>query len=266
MRRISARDKAHRKLVVRDESGATTEVLWWGGVAEVLPEGRIDMVVRIRVGSFRGVRTIATTLQDFRPAEDAIASTTAERTATVIDCRGEVNPQTKLDQILNQEGAQAWGEPVTDKRMKSRIELEDRDVLALWTVPPDRTVLRQILQRTEAKEVYVFGRDSTVDEYQTFMYRFGGLVKFALEQYKGRSKIAALAAAMGHSERTIICGLEVLPALAVGATCENGGRVYFTRCDRVRVDKAEEMLKLLLYESRAFRRAFRTVERVERFF
>jgi single-stranded-DNA-specific exonuclease len=260
------KDKGHRKLVVRDDAGATAEILWWGGSAEPLPEDRMDMVVRIRAGSFRGERTITTTLQDFRPAAEAIASTTAERTANIVDCRGELHPQERLDRILSQEtAAQVWGEPATDERMKSRGELEDRQVLVLWTVPPDRTVLRQLLQRTEATKVYVFAADAAVDEYPSFMRRFGGLVKFALESYQGRSTIAALAAAMGHSERTISCGLEVLPALAVGATCENGGGVYFTRCDRIRVDKAEEMLKLLLYESRAFRQAFRTAERVERF-
>lgn len=261
------KDKAHRKLVVRDDSGATVDVLWWGGAREPLPEGRMDMVVRLRVSSFRGERTIATTLQDFRPSGNAITSEAPEAAATIIDCRGEINPQNKLDQILNQEtGAQVWGEPVMDERMKSRCELENRAVLVLWTVPPDRKVLSQILKRTEAKKVYVFDLESAVEEYHPFMLRLGGLVKFALEQYECRSTIAALAAAMGHGEQTIMCALEVLPALAVRATYENGADLFFARCERVRAEKAEEVLRLQLDESRAFRRAFREAKRVERFF
>ena len=142
--------------------------------------------------------------------------------------------------------------------------MEPAEVLVLWTVPPDRKVLGEILGRAKAERVYVFAVDPGVDEYEVFMRRFGGLVRYALEHYDGSSTIAELAGAMGHSERVILRGIEVLPALGVIAVRHNGG-VRFKRREVAREEKVEEVLRLMLAESRAFRRAYRETGDLQRF-
>ena len=259
------KDKTHRKLVVRDDGGSKAEILWWGGAGEQLPEGRMDMVVRMRAGAFAGKQTVTITLQDFRPAADLEAEQPAADTV-VIDCRGESDAgENRLREILRREaGAQVWGEVVADESMKTRAMLEPAEVLVLWTVPPDREVLGEILGRAKAERVYVFAVDPQVDEYEAFMGRLGGLVKYALEQRDGSSTLAELAGAMGHSERVILRGLEVLPALGVRVVRDNGG-LRFERREVVSQEKAEGVLQLMLAESRAFRRAYRDTADVERF-
>ena len=258
------KDKTHRKLVVRDDGMSKAEVLWWGGAGEQLPEGRIDAVVRIRAGAFAGKQTVTITLQDFRPSGDLEAELQGVD-AVVIDCRGEADGMKMLEEILRREaGAQIWGEVVGDESMRTREKLEPAEVLVLWTVPPDRKVLGEILGRAKAERVYVFAVDPGVDEYEVFMRRFGGLVRYALEHYDGSSTIAELAGAMGHSERVILRGLEVLPALGVIAVRHNGG-VRFKRREVAREEKVEEVLRLMLAESRAFRRAYRETGDLQRF-
>ena len=264
------KDRTHRKLTMVDDAGQSAEVLWWGGASEPLPEGRLDIVVRVRVGSFRGKQNVTTTLQDLRPAGEAAAvGTDGGAGRVVIDCRGEGDErERKLREILSREtGVQVWGEVARDESMmKTRGELEPGEVLILWTVPADRRVLTEVLGRVNAERVYVFDVDPAVDEYDQFMRRFGGLVKYAIEQYGGESTIADLASAMGHDERAVIQALEVLPALGVEAGLGRGGKVAFQRREVMMADKAEELLQLMLEESCAFRRAFRESSDVVRFF
>jgi hypothetical protein len=91
-------------------------------------------------------------------------------------------------------------------------------------------------------------------------------VKYAIEQYGGVSTIADLAGAMGQGERVVIQALDVLAALGVKAGLATGGKVTFERCEPLAAEKAEEVLLLMLEESRAFRRAFRNAAEAERFF
>ena len=150
--------------------------------------------------------------------------------------------------------------------MKTRRQLEPGEVLVIWTIPPDGSVLGEVLSRVNAERVYVFDVDPGVDEYDQFHRRFAGLVKYAIEQYDGASTIADLAGAMGQGERVVIQALDVLPTLGVKAGLATGGKVTFERCEPLAAEKAEEVLLLMLEESRAFRRAFRNAAESERFF
>jgi len=98
-----------------------------------------------------------------------------------------------------------------------------------------------------------------------FTQRLGGLVKYTLAQYEGHSSVEKLAGAMAHSERTVIAGLEVLPAMGVRATRDEDGEILFERCAVADVSRAER-LRVLLDEARAFRKAFRTTEDAGSFF
>jgi len=266
------KDKTHRKLTMVDDAGGDAEVLWWGGASEALPEGRLDIVIRVRVGSFRGKQNVTTTLQDVRPAGEAALQVGAPGVGkVVIDCRGVGDREAKLHEILSREtGAQVWGEATRDEgmgvTMKTRCQLQPGEVLVLWTMPPDRSVLWDVLSRVDAERVYVFDVDPGVDEYDQFHRRFAGLVKYAIEQYGGVSTIADLAGAMGQGERVVIQALDVLAALGVKAGLATGGKVTFERCEPLAAEKAEEVLLLMLEESRAFRRAFRNAAEAERFF
>jgi len=267
------KEKTHRKLVVIDEVGGSgAEVLWWGGAGEQLPEGRIDVVVRMRPGFFNGQETVTISLQDSRPAGDA-ALGEAVQTAEIVDCRAEARPGERLAMILNRDaGAQVWGEGggvkpegLNPEEIRPRGEMEPGEVLVVWTAPPDRTVLAEVVARVQPERVYIFGVDPEVDEYQAFVRRLGGVVKYALAEYAGRSTLSDLAGAMGHSDAVVARGLAVLPALGVRGIRKKG-EVHFERCEPAAVGtEVEGTVRGMLAEVRAFRKAFRESEDVAGF-
>ena len=261
------KDKAHRKLVVSDVAGHKCEVLWWSSADAALPNGRLDMVVRVRPGFFRGQQTLSITLQDFERSGKAEVGESAGPALVVVDCRAESAPQVRLADILSEsDDAQIWGEAVSIAGAQPRAELRQGKTLVVWSAPPGRAEVSTALQIVRPEQVYVFAQDPGLDSYEAFTRRLGGLVKYALAEYDGRSSIDKLAGAMAHSERTVIAGLEVLPALGVTARRAVDGAVCFQRCTAAEVSKAADRLRVLLDEARAFRKAFRTALHAASFF
>lgn len=261
------KDKAHRKLVVSDVAGHKCEVLWWSSADEALPNGRLDMVVRVRQGFFRGQQSLSVTLQDFDRSGKAEVGESAGPTAVVVDCRAESAPEVRLADIISElDDVQIWGEAVSIVGAQPRAELRQGNTLVVWNSPPGRKEVGDVLQIVRPEQIYVFAQDPGLDSHNAFTRRLGGLVKYAMAEYDGRSSIEMLAGAMAHSERTVIAGLEVLPALGVRATWEADGQVLFERCAVVDVVDAADKLRVLLDEARAFRKAFRTALDAASFF
>ena len=179
------KDMTHRKLVVRDDTSQTAEMLWWGGTGEQLPEDWLDVVVRLRPGFFIGRQTVTVALQDFRIAGETTVGEAAV-SLDVIDCRVEPAKGERLAQILDQEaGTQVWGEVLKEDGMRPRGQMEPSESLVVWTSPPDRKVLAKVLRRVQPQRVYVFGVDPEVDEYYQFMERLAGLVKLHAGAVRG---------------------------------------------------------------------------------
>lgn len=261
------KDKAHRKLVVSDLAGHKAEVLWWSSADEALPNGRLDMVVRVRPGFFRGKQILSITLQDFERSGKGEEGQSAGPKAVVIDCRAESAPLKRLNEIMTEvENLQIWGEAVVQDGAKPRAELMNGKTLVVWSIPPGRGEVASVLEQVTPEEIYVFAKDPGVDTYQAFTQRLGGLVKYTMVEYDGHSSVAKLAGAMAHGERTVVAGFEVLPAMGVQATREGDDEVLFERCAVVDVSVAVDKLRVLLDEARAFRKAFRTTEDAANFF
>ena len=261
------KEKAHRKLVVGDGAGHQCEVLWWSSADEVLPDGRLDMVVRVRPGFFRGEQTASITLQDFERSGVAEVRERAGPEAVVIDCRAESAPEDRLAEITAAvDDLLIWGEAVAHAGAKSRAELTACKTLVIWSTPPGRAEVAAAVARVKPEQIYVFAEDPGLDSYDAFTRRLGGLVKYALAQYEGQSSVPKLAGAMAHSERTVLVALEVLPAMGVSATRETDGAILFERCPLADVSDGTARLRVVLDEARAFRKAFQTALDAASFF
>ena len=261
------KDKAHRKLTVSDTAGHKAEVLWWSSADQALPNGRLDMVVRVRSGFFRGKQTLSVTLQDYARSARVETAEGAGPKAVVIDCRAESAPLEKLNEIVGgAEDLQVWGEAVEEEMARPRVELMPSRALAVWSVPPSLGEVVSVLEQVKPEQIYVFGKDPGVDSYDAFTRRLGGLVSYALSEYGGHSSVPKLAAAMAHSERTLVAGLQVLPAMGVQAIGARDGALRFARCQVADVSAETEKLLVLLEETKAFRTAFRTTEDAASFF
>ena len=265
---LLGKEKVHRKLLVGDGSGRSVEVLWWNGADEPLPEGVLDLVVRMRPGFFRGERQLTVTLQDFAPAGQATASDARAAgsraagpagLADLIDCRSEADPDACLGHLGTEEPeAQVWSEAIRLPGAVDRGELVPGPVLVIWTLPPDHGILRRALDQVRPERLYLFAVDPQVDAFEAFVRRLAGLVKYAVAHYEGETELVRLAAAMAHSSRTLALGLEVLPVFGVRASvAPDGHRLRLERCDKAPRPQAEERLRAALAEARAFRKMLR---------
>ncbi len=263
---VFGQDLSHRKLYLGDERSKPVEVIWWGGAGMSLPDGELDVVFRMRPGYFRGERTLRITLQDYQHAdrlrkEETIAS------YRIHDYRREPDPAASLQVLQTQQPAiQVWGEgvPAVDG-MKSRHHLEPSRVLVIWSIPPDRATLLNVLDIVSPEEIYCFANDPDMDQPAKFLKRLVGLAKYALSQYNGETTLEALSAACAQSASCVIVGLSQLAKLGIDTSLEADGIVRLAQGRKQRGDGVDSALLNALKEHAAFRRAYATVEDLEAF-
>lgn len=256
------KDNLHRKLITSDADGIPREILWFNSAGEQLPEGTIDIVVRMRPSVFRGEGGVSITLQDYRVVGESANQVAGDTFEALHDLRQVEQPLARLEKILASEHVlEIWGEAISSphpykERMHNRFEIAPAEALVLWTLPPGRSLLIDIIRRVAPRRLYVFGRDPGLDGADAFTRRLVGLVKYTLQHYDGKSTLAQLASAMAHQEQTIKEALPILRRLGVVATVQSEtGAVRFRQ---VSADPAVPDTRLAdcLLEARAFRRMF----------
>lgn len=88
--------------------------------------------------------------------------------------------------------------------------------LLILEVPPSLKVLKEILSKTNARNVFFVGNHSSqLDEPGAFLKHLFGLVKYAINKKDGQVEADKLTAAMGTSKMAVALGLSVLRKLHV---------------------------------------------------
>jgi single-stranded-DNA-specific exonuclease len=254
--RAIGKTERHRKATLRSRANDEAGVLWWNSASEPIPEGPIDLAVRLRPGRFRGGQTVDITWQDHRFA-GAESPRTLSESVRVEDLRGASDPERVLHDLLAREpGALVWGEvePVAGG-MVGRHALGPAPVLVVWTTPPGQRAVDEALARVWPHTVYVFARNPGVDDVASFLRRLAGVAKYAFEQHRGGVPIERLAAAMAATEIAVREGLSLLVSVGIEAVVERDGTVVFRRVP-ARTERNTDALSGLILESRAYRRLF----------
>ena len=251
------RAKEHRKLVIVDNGGARTEVLWWNAGKQDIPAGRFDIAYSIRPATFRGARMVALTLVDFRMQEETPLGVTSEP-VEVIDLRGSATPELPPDCLV-------WAEAMQPTIGVDRSRLRPARQLAIWTSPPGRAELVSALNAVRPRTVYLIGRRPDVPGTpEATLSRLAGLAKFALQRREGQTKVPELAAACAQKELTVRIGLEWLAAAghlrvkALDDVVEIGKGSGET--DRALQEELSAGLRSLVEETAAYRAHFETAD------
>ena len=83
-------------------------------------------------------------------------------------------------------------------------EAGHQDHLLVWQYPPNLQVLRDLLHRSAAKEIYLVGAArQDGDDTATFLRKLMGLVRYAVKQKEGKVQGEKLAAALATSKKSI---------------------------------------------------------------
>ncbi len=259
------RKQNHLKLQVGDTEGNERSVLFWRAAPEDLPEGRFDLAYTARANTFRGERQLQITWQDARPVVTPEAAAPEPERLEIIDYRHEPHPKTLLQPLLDAAGVTIWAEAGHRKLGATREALDAAEHLVIWTTPPGPEVLEAARAKVEPQMITLFLVDPGLDATATFMSRFVGLIKYALNHRGGQVEMAALAAAMAHRETTVRTALTWLVARGDVEVVRRDAEGPVLRrapgeADLARAADLAADLTALLMETAAYRRHLRQAD------
>ena len=254
----------HRKLLVADRTGATRSVMWWQSGGDLPPEGPIDLAYRISANDYRGNRSLQVEWVDARPAAAPTAIAVGPEPPAVVDHRAgdAAGGLTALVEGLAERPV-IWGEDGVDEPASGRDRIGSAQTLVVWTTPPGRHELQQVLRRAQPRTVHLFAVDPDTARADRFLACLAGLCKHAVGHREGRVAIARLAAASAHREATVRAGLDWLAArgdiTVVGQDGETVTLADGGQADPTATARAEADVRELLTETAAYRRFYATV-------
>ncbi len=206
------RNREHVRLSVAGATGETSQVLWWNGGGEEMPEGRFDLAFTLRASDYRGVRQAELEFVGFRPVAEK-ATEIRKGNMEVVDLRTVDDPREQLLPFQGQASTVIWAEAEHKRSVGGlgRHELTPAETLVIWTCPPAPHVMQAALETVRPGRVVLFAVELPGgEEPQAFLERLAGLAKFVISQRAGQTTLVDLAAASAQGETAVKLGLEWL--------------------------------------------------------
>ncbi len=253
----------HLTVSVKDDHQNTFKLVWWQGAGWPLPEGKFDLVYHVRATNSAGRKALQCEWIDDKPAEISPLTITSKKSFELIDCRGEIDPFRKLQQLQKQTAIQIWSEGKDNPPQSlDRNALMSGAQLAIWSVPPGWDEIHTALSRVVPEKIYLFAVDPGLDQFQDFIERLVGLIKYSIKHYQGAVDLVQLAAKTAHQERTIQAGIDWLQAAGHFLVQLQGNTYYFStpgnENDQYKLVDMQARLSFLLKETAAFRKIIKT--------
>ena len=262
------RNDDHLLLTIEDELGYTQRSIWWQGAGSTLPETTFDLAYSVRASTYHGQKEVQVEWVDYRVEESTSITIKNKPTSIeVIDFREEKEKLNRLIQLLAGESILIWGEADYELTITShdRFSLNPSNSLAIWTIPPGFSELRDAILRVKPRKVYLFGVNPGMDEPEKFLKRLFGLLKYRIKSAGGITTLSSLAGATAQSTSTIKIALEWLEAhghIHIKSIIDN--EVLIEPGEKIATNNAQassSRLNSALAESTAFRRYFLKAEK-----
>jgi hypothetical protein len=254
--------------------------MWWQGAGWDLPQGHFELAYSARSSNYLGQPGVQVTWVDARQVETSTLTEVAPDMKKRLqrrlhDYRAAPDPwqalaEGRLAKVNQLAGAQVWAEglDVEPEGALTRLQLELGEALVVFSIPPGPAELRSALERTEAREIYLFAAGEASDTPEKFLERLAGLVKYTLRTRAGQATLAELAGALGQREASVQAGLDWLQARGqISLQTAAGGSLVLeaigAKSEQIEQHQASDSraafsrLKRLLEETRAYRSHYR---------
>jgi single-stranded-DNA-specific exonuclease len=258
---VFGRDRAHRRLTMRDSSGTTHDVIWWRGAEHPLPTGQFDLAYILKSSDYRGEHSLQIEYVEVRVAE-ALLAIEVVPTVRVVDHRTYLDPVHVLERLRAAGHLVVWAEGYPPGRSPGlrRDQLEQTPVLVVWTPPPGPREWRAALERVSPETVYLFAVKNEGADPGHFMSHLVGLIKHTLRRKNGIAELEQLAAASAQRIETVLQGIYLLAARGdVRIIAEETAIIQLAPGDgrqKLEIDEIETRLRALLQETAAYRAYF----------
>lgn len=254
------REGDHLMVTVEDEGGATRRVIWWGGGAASPPQGLFDLAYSVRSSSYRGQAEIQVEWVEAQNVEEPVVEiSTWQPPEEIIDYRKEGDPLAALGSWLYQPGVQVWAEGGQSEHITglNRLELGSGEILVVWTIPPGPEEMLAALHTVKPGKVILFAINPDMDDFERYVRRMAGLVKYALASSQGQVSLQSLAAATSQRLATTRGAIAWLQAAGhIQIVHQEGDTAWLTQGKGKPGDylpEAAQHLKAALGETAAYR-------------
>lgn len=254
----------HLKLTIADGSGITHEVLRWNAAQKPLPAGTFNLAFTLQINTFRGERQLQLEWVDSRQDLIPMVTSRKERKLHLVDFRSSKIPLQDLKRYEDNE-AVIWAEGI-DREAGiglGRHELHPARTLAIWTIPPDRKTLQDVLKSISPERVIVFAQGPGWETTEAFLRRLAGASKRALAETDGRIDIHAFTAVCACTPTAIRIGLRWQEERGLITVMEKGSdevRICTGGAESPTAATTAAELQMHLREIQAYRTHFRKAD------
>ena len=137
------------------------------------------------------------------------------------------------------------------------MELGEADTLIVWTIPPGSAEMHAALHTVKPKKVILCAINPGMDDFELYIKRIAGLVKYALNSSQGRVSLPSLAAATSQRLATTRSALTWLQAAGhIQIVHLEGDTAWLTHGEGkpgAELPEAAQRLKAALEETAAYR-------------
>lgn len=253
----------HRRVTLEDADGVRHVLTWWRGSESDPPRGLHDVVYIPRINDYKGKRSLQLEWVDSRPTPGVPIEVAGPRHA-VIDLRSAPDPLAALPI----DGLAVWAEaldsgalPFAGAVVTTRFDVRPAPALAIWTAPPGRAELAQMIAATGAREFFVITQHTPGTTPEAFLRRLAGLVNYALSRYGGEVSVLRLAAATAQRQAAVRQGLEWMAARGeLTLSWQDADVAHISAGGMARpavIEPLQDALRRVLAETRAFHDYFR---------
>lgn len=205
----------HRRLIVETQSATEHNVIWWNGANNPLPDALFDLAYRLRQSTYQGIGDIQIEWVSARTHSGIPLVSIEKKTPfEVYDFRKSKNLDETLHQLLNRKEILVWAEGNIniDENIKTfnRYELRPCKELIILTIPPGRKELKDVLERTSPKCIYLFSLNPSFSNLNDFLKMLTSKIKHALVSNDGWVNLENLAYSTAMSEIGVLTGIDFL--------------------------------------------------------
>jgi single-stranded-DNA-specific exonuclease len=255
---VFGRDRAHRRLNIKNSEGITREVIWWRGAEHPTPAGVLDLAYVLKASDYSGTPNLQIEYVDARTV--AIPSAVEILpTLEIVDQRSAPEPAKVLKRLRAAGALAVWAEgyPKGESPGVRRDRLSPAPTLVVWTAPPGPREFQATLERVSPQRIYLFAVPNVNIEPGGFLLQLVGLVRYALRRRAGVADVEELAAASGQRIETVREGIRLLSARGDVRIIEETDMIFLLapgdRLGGPDLDLIQTRLHALLQETAAYR-------------
>lgn len=209
--RVIGKNENHRKITCKDPMGADLDLLWWNSADQTIPGPPLDVAFTLDLTTFNGQQQVQATLQHIRRSPEAPVYLPDPVHPAIVDCRLSPHPLQDLNTLTAEKSPLIWAEFTLppDHPSFPRSTLSRNADLVIWTLPPSRYDLKQVLTVVSPVRIYLFSNDPSFSDLTSYLEALLGLLKHLRSANKEYDAVR-FAQALAVTTDVIEVGLEWL--------------------------------------------------------